>query len=120
MKKQLLSDLDADIRDHVERETEDNIDRGMEPEEARYAALRKFGNVTVVREQTRAVWIPVWLDQLLQDIRHALRSIWRAPGFAIVTVTTLAIAIGFNTTLFVSGFSGLETRCGKFRRDCRP
>jgi hypothetical protein len=44
--KRLLNDLDQDIRDHIERETQDNIERGMSAEEARYAALRKFGNVT--------------------------------------------------------------------------
>ena len=45
-RKRMMDDLDQDIRDHIERETQDNIERGMPPEEARYAALRKFGNVT--------------------------------------------------------------------------
>ena len=49
-RRRMLDDLDQDIRDFIERETQDNIDRGMPPEEARYAALRKFGNVTRVRE----------------------------------------------------------------------
>jgi hypothetical protein len=71
MKKRPLVDLDTDIRDHIDRETQDNIDRGMRPEEARYAALRKFGNVTQAQEDTRVVWIPMWLDQLRQDLRHA-------------------------------------------------
>ena len=69
MKKHPLADLDADIRDHIERETQDNIARGMSPEDARYAALRKFGNVTLASEEVRAVWIPVWLDQFRQDVR---------------------------------------------------
>jgi hypothetical protein len=51
-----LTDLDADIRDHIDRETQDNIDRGMTREEARYAALRKFGNVALAKENARAVW----------------------------------------------------------------
>ena len=50
--KRLLNDLDQDIRDQIERETQDNIERGMSAEEARYAALRKFGNVTQVQEET--------------------------------------------------------------------
>jgi hypothetical protein len=58
MRNHPLSDLDADIRDHIEPETQKNIERGMSPEDARYAALRKFGNVTLAREDTRAVWIP--------------------------------------------------------------
>ena len=53
MTKHPLPDLDADIRDHIERETQDNIERGASPEEARFAALRKFGNVTIIREDRR-------------------------------------------------------------------
>jgi hypothetical protein len=52
-RKNMLNDLDQDIRDHIERETQDNIDRGVSAEEARYAALRRFGNVTRVKEYTR-------------------------------------------------------------------
>ena len=51
-RKRMLADLDQDIRDHLERETQDNIDRGMSPEDARHAALRKFGNVARVKEET--------------------------------------------------------------------
>ena len=50
--KRMLEELNEDIRDHIERETQDNIERGMSPEEARYAALRKFGNVARVKEVT--------------------------------------------------------------------
>jgi hypothetical protein len=52
----MLDDLDRDIREHLEQETQDNIERGMSPEEARYAAMRKFGNVTRAKEETRALW----------------------------------------------------------------
>jgi putative ABC transport system permease protein len=95
-----LSNLDVDIRDHIERETQDNIERGMSSEEARYAALRKFGNVTLAHEDTRAVWSPVWLDQLRQDIHFSVRSIARTPGFAVVAVLTLALGIGVNNAIF--------------------
>jgi putative ABC transport system permease protein len=72
-RKRMLEHLDEDIREHIARETQDNIERGMSPEEARYAAMRKFGNVTIVKEETREVWSFVWLEQLLADMRFGLR-----------------------------------------------
>ncbi len=95
-----LDNLGDDIRDHIERETQENMERGMPPEEALAAALRKFGNVIRVMEETRAVWISVWLEQLLQDIRYGVRGLRRSPGFAAVVVLTLASAIGMNTAVF--------------------
>ncbi len=99
-RRRMLEELDRDIRDHIEIETQDNIERGMSPEEARYAALRKFGNVTRAVEDTREVWSLVWLHQLLQDVRYGLRTLRRNPAFAAVVIFTLALAIGMNTAVF--------------------
>jgi predicted permease len=93
-------DLERDIADHIAMETEENIARGMSPAEARYAALRKFGNVTRVKEDARSVWGWTALDTWYADVRQALRRMRRSPGTAALAVLSLALAFAPSVTVF--------------------
>jgi predicted permease len=98
--KRMLEELDSDIRGHIEREMQHNIERGMAREEARYAALRKFGYVTRVKEESRGLWGVVWLQQLREDVRFGLRMLCKGPGFTAATALALALGIGATTAVF--------------------
>src|SRR5262245_5386390 len=93
-RRHVLSTLGDDIRDHIERETRENIERGMAPEEARRQAILRFGNVALVTEDTRAVWGWQRLEQLAQDSGYAIRVLRRRPLYALLSVLTLALGIG--------------------------
>jgi predicted permease len=99
-RRRVLDTLDDDIRDHIERETRDNLDRGMAPEEARRQAILKFGNVALVREDTRAIWGWQRLEQLAQDSWYAIRILRRRPVYALLSVLTLALGIGGTAAVF--------------------
>jgi hypothetical protein len=99
-RKRALDGLGQDIRDHIERETQDNIDKGMTPEEARRQALIRFGNVALITEDTQAVWGWPFLDAIGQDLRYVLRTLRRKPAFALVVILTLGFGISLNTATF--------------------
>jgi predicted permease len=99
-KRRPLDGLDDELRTHIEHETDDHISRGVAPEEARRLARLAFGNVAIVREDVHALWHPVWLEQLLQDVGFGLRLLRRTPVFTAAVVLSLALGIGANTAIF--------------------
>jgi predicted permease len=92
--------LDAELRFHLEQQIAENIAVGMSPDEARCAALRTFGNPTLLREQARDTWSWNRVELILQNMRIAFRTLVRTPGFAFVSIFIMAIGIGANVSLF--------------------
>jgi putative ABC transport system permease protein len=99
----MRDDLDDEIRGHLAISIKERIERGEDPESARLAALKEFGNVTLTRDSMRHVWLPRWFDAaeaLARDLRFALRSLLRTKWLAATIVGTLALGIGANAAIF--------------------
>ena len=92
--------LDDELAFHLEHQVAENIAAGMKPDEARYAALRTFGNPALLREQSRAMWNWGNLESLLRDLRYSARTLRRTPAFSLMAIVVIALCIGAATSLF--------------------
>ncbi|HTG88854.1 MAG TPA: ABC transporter permease [Vicinamibacterales bacterium] len=98
--RKALDGLVDDLRDHIERQTEENLARGMTPDAARRQARLALGNTALIEEDARAVWVSRWLEDLRRDLRYALRTFRRSPGFAATAVVSLAVGIAAAAGVF--------------------
>jgi putative ABC transport system permease protein len=93
-------ELDDEMHLHIAMRQEALQREGLSPTSANQTARRRFGSRLRVHEQSREVWGWLWLDQLSQDLRYAVRTLSRNPGFTLVSTLTLALGIGASTAIF--------------------
>ena len=94
------ADLERELQSDLALEEEEQRERGLSSEESRYAALRAFGNPTLIREQTHATWSWIWIESLANDLKYAFRGMRRNAGSTVFAILIVGLGIGGASTVF--------------------
>src|SRR6266849_9326078 len=100
LRRRLYGEVSEEIQEHLEEKVEELVAGGMSRKEATCAARREFGNVALTEEDSRTVWQWPSIEAFFMDVRFGARMLRKNPGFAVVSIVTLAIGIAANTTIF--------------------